>query len=338
MRLNGGYMVDFKGEKCVACNNEFKEGDNIVVCPECGSPYHKECYANNGKCVNEKLHKTGGSWEPHERRGGAFALREAGALTKCPGCSHNNPSGLLYCEKCGMAIGIADSSGRSASDEEFRNRNSGLSAGMHPFLINFSDPLCGFNPEESFDGGVKMSELADFVDNNTHYYLPVFKRIKELKVNLSVNLAAMLVPELYFANRKMVPYAFLALAVRFFFQFLPQFAQQLSVMSINLGAISEIVGRLNTESGSFTLLTMLSQILFFVFSVYCGFKANWIYFKKSLKKIIYLKSITTLPKLRGMLRRRGGTSALTLALFVCLMMSPWIVMQVYSMFGGIAAV
>ena len=40
-------MMDYKGCKCASCHKVLKEGDDIVICPECGAPYHRECYAQN---------------------------------------------------------------------------------------------------------------------------------------------------------------------------------------------------------------------------------------------------------------------------------------------------
>jgi len=55
-------MSYYIGEKCLICNKEFTESDDIVVCPECGTPYHRSCYKEKKQCVNSALHKTGGSW------------------------------------------------------------------------------------------------------------------------------------------------------------------------------------------------------------------------------------------------------------------------------------
>ena len=38
--------------------------DDIVVCPECGAPYHRACYQEKGQCIFEELHKAGKAWEP----------------------------------------------------------------------------------------------------------------------------------------------------------------------------------------------------------------------------------------------------------------------------------
>ena len=34
-------MADYKNKKCVVCKELFSDYDDIVVCPECGAPYHR---------------------------------------------------------------------------------------------------------------------------------------------------------------------------------------------------------------------------------------------------------------------------------------------------------
>ena len=42
--------MEFTQYKCPVCNEQFKSGDDIVVCPECGAPHHRECYEKNEHC------------------------------------------------------------------------------------------------------------------------------------------------------------------------------------------------------------------------------------------------------------------------------------------------
>ena len=35
-------MIDYTGIPCPVCHKEFTPEDDIVVCPECGAPYHRE--------------------------------------------------------------------------------------------------------------------------------------------------------------------------------------------------------------------------------------------------------------------------------------------------------
>lgn len=52
-------MAIFENDICPVCQKEFTEGDDIVVCPECGTPHHRECYNQLGRCANTALHSQG---------------------------------------------------------------------------------------------------------------------------------------------------------------------------------------------------------------------------------------------------------------------------------------
>ena len=56
--------MDYRGQHCPICGKEFCDGDDIVVCPECGTPYHRECYKTAGHCVNEERHGESFEWKP----------------------------------------------------------------------------------------------------------------------------------------------------------------------------------------------------------------------------------------------------------------------------------
>ena len=54
----------FENQICPVCEKKFIENDEIVVCPECGTPHHRSCYNSLGECKNKSLHKEGFSFEP----------------------------------------------------------------------------------------------------------------------------------------------------------------------------------------------------------------------------------------------------------------------------------
>jgi hypothetical protein len=60
--------LDYTGLKCPVCKNEFTENDDIVVCPVCGTPHHRECYASLGDCANADKHAEGFVFETGERK------------------------------------------------------------------------------------------------------------------------------------------------------------------------------------------------------------------------------------------------------------------------------
>lgn len=52
----------YDNKVCDGCSEPMLEGEDIVVCPECGTPQHRECYKKNNECVNAHLHAEGFDW------------------------------------------------------------------------------------------------------------------------------------------------------------------------------------------------------------------------------------------------------------------------------------
>lgn len=58
----GNQMSRFENKLCPVCRERFHDGDDIAVCPECGTPHHRACYLKNNKCALEELHSQGFVW------------------------------------------------------------------------------------------------------------------------------------------------------------------------------------------------------------------------------------------------------------------------------------
>ena len=52
-------MNKYTGNTCPVCHKKFTADDDIVVCPDCGTPYHRACWPKEG-CVHAAQH---GSFE-----------------------------------------------------------------------------------------------------------------------------------------------------------------------------------------------------------------------------------------------------------------------------------
>lgn len=55
-------MRFYENKSCPVCKNQFTEDDDIVYCPDCGTPHHRECWNLVGHCVNQGLHKSNYSY------------------------------------------------------------------------------------------------------------------------------------------------------------------------------------------------------------------------------------------------------------------------------------
>ena len=88
-------MADYINEKCISCGKEFTKDDDVVVCPECGTPYHRGCYEKEGKCINNELHEKHSVWKPEVKE------HEETEKIVCKNCGAENPKEALFCNKCG---------------------------------------------------------------------------------------------------------------------------------------------------------------------------------------------------------------------------------------------
>ncbi len=57
-------MSNYTGYRCPVCGKAFAQGDDVVVCPDCGAPHHRECYRSLGRCAYEEKHAAGEAWSP----------------------------------------------------------------------------------------------------------------------------------------------------------------------------------------------------------------------------------------------------------------------------------
>ena len=312
-------MADYKGAKCISCGQVFKDGDDIVVCPECGTPYHRECYEKEEKCINTELHANGGSWHSDVKAADGYVHTGDGKVI-CPVCGGENDERAPFCTRCGHPLGIAS----QVKDEEYSrpgtdpdDMTGNLSGSdLAAFMINYSDPLCGYDPNEKF-GDTRVCEMADYIGSNTQYYLPVFKHFKLTGRKLSFNLAAMVAPELYFANRKMLLPAIFCLFMRFFLN-IPDYIAMGASKTVYLGFLSDIASRFDTMSVAFQILSAMFSVLSIAFMMGTCCLANWLYYRKVLKAVPKIRKNTPPQYLRNTLSSKGGTSPLAMSLMIVL--------------------
>lgn len=262
-------MADFTGSKCAVCDEHFKDGDDIVVCPDCGTPYHRECWKKEGHCIKQELHGI-------EESVTEEVLPEADL--RCPNCGALNLRGAFFCSSCGKPFND-ENSGRIVI--------GGETEGMGPFnplfALNFGDPLCGFPKEETFED-VSIADVADYVKTNKFYFLPQFKRFKETGRKISWNLSAMLFPSYYYAYRKMYGYMIIIAVMNFIFM-LPNLIWYFSGDSMAASVFHEFASQFNVNGTNFQTLWDMAGWLSLIFQFMAGIFANWLYYRHTIRKI-----------------------------------------------------
>ncbi|MBQ9912859.1 MAG: DUF2628 domain-containing protein [Clostridia bacterium] len=92
----------YKNQICDGCGKIFTDGEDIVVCPECATPQHRECYKNHGGCVNSHKHGEAFTWTGAEITVSPSPAPEKIRTIPCPNCGYGNPEGADHCKQCSM--------------------------------------------------------------------------------------------------------------------------------------------------------------------------------------------------------------------------------------------
>ncbi len=191
-------MTDYTGINCPVCGKAFTTDDDIVVCPKCGAPYHRECYAKVGKCVFEEKHGTPEAWSPPEPK--SAQGKAAVSFKHCPSCGTENSENAIFCEHCGQLLtpshqdsqgyppngtfppfGGYYSNGTPANPNQPEQPN--VPTNGYPNQVPYIfDPMGGVNPNEQIDN-VPAGDVAKLVQSNTQYYLPVFMDFQRFQRN-----------------------------------------------------------------------------------------------------------------------------------------------------------
>lgn len=128
-----------KGSSCVRCKSYIFEEDDVVYCPVCGAPHHRECYEALGHCALEQFHGTENEYKPP-------VIEEEKKET------NNN-----YQKQ-------------NINNDNFFPNGGGFA---------FFDFLGGVSADYKFDENVDASDVKKFVVGNTHRYIPKFTTLNK---------------------------------------------------------------------------------------------------------------------------------------------------------------
>ena len=109
--------LNTEGVSCVRCHAYLFPEDDIVYCPVCGAPHHRECYNQLGHCALEEFHGTDRQYDKVKAREAEQNAAEmpntgenAEGLITCQMCHEKYDFALNACPKCG-APNIAKAGG-----------------------------------------------------------------------------------------------------------------------------------------------------------------------------------------------------------------------------------
>lgn len=324
-------------KNCDGCGNLMHEGEDIVVCPECGTPQHRECYLASNRCVNEHLHAEGFDWK-----------------------KANEPVHIQETEKA-PPTAPEEEPARETGSPDFIGANS------EPFP---NIPLPTFQMDGIYiDGkmldvndsadGVSVKEMVNYTQINAKHYVKKFFRNKGKKFFLSWNWGAFIFTPAWFFYRKLYKLGaiFLALtvaatlAVTPYLDIITESYEKLTPMmtelqeantayseeqtDANAQKVEQIMNKMFEESKKvIPYILRVNIITVIIPCVAAALIANYFYRKKMQEDIYYAKQASTDTRiLNYSLLRRGGVSILA-GMFAMLAESymPQVIMSIIDSF------
>lgn len=337
-------MTNYVGQKCPVCGKTFTEDDDIVVCPQCGAPYHRSCYERVGKCIFESKHGTAEAWTPQKLE--TDSEKTAGDRTKrCPRCGYMNSENARFCEHCGLPLSDSrPQEGTPPGGHWNQNGNNPPQRGNYPPPGNTpppgnypppgpipftTDPLGGVNPNERIDE-IPAGEMAKFVQGNSQYYLPVFMNLKRFGKN-RFNFCAFLFPGPWMLYRKLYKAGTIVTSIMFALYIVSAYVSQQFLLPIYEALYQKIGISLETTAPTYEQIQKMVDILYtmpfhtvllmsvptiiliiqLVLMLVFGFRGNRMYLKHCIAHVGQIgRTAVNSSEAEGRLQEEGGANVL----------------------------
>lgn len=264
--------IDQNRKQCPICLAYLFEEDDVVHCPTCGAPHHRDCWQTVGHCGLEELHGT-------DKQYSAAAKEEPPETPQgkvCPTCGEKLDETARFCPFCG----------RPAEGDLFSPETYGAA---------FSQ-AGAIKKDSEIDKGVTAHDAAKAVAANPLRYITKFITLDK-KHKRSWNWAAFLLPGPWFAFRKMYRQSFVACAMQIISTVMlipmntafaslptPEQAQNYFELAAYYSGFYEQIGLLPLVFG------IGSLILNFAVRIISAVRGDWIYKNRIISAVREIKN------------------------------------------------
>ncbi len=331
--------MKYENEQCKSCGATMHEGDDIVVCPVCATPQHRECWLENGHCVNEELHVSGFVWQKGKSESATSENTEEKVqkdCTVCHICGSENPKEALHCGNCGALLGESQTNkkcpncGKQNDPDAVHCNQCGMPLNMPTGGFFQGNPyLAGTDIDENeMIGEIKAGDAAAFIQTSAKNYLPKFK--KTAKGKITFNWAAFVFSPYWFFYRKLYKpgIAFIAILATATLVFSGLFSQEMTEFINTYSSAAEVLQSSEVSEEEYleiekkleealkkaALPVAVTAGANLIIKFICGLLANRMLYKKIIADMKLINDSVREDNLRRMMiARRGGVSVLAFA-------------------------
>ncbi len=279
-----------EGEKCPVCHGYMFDDEDIVFCPVCGQPHHRECYNALGECASARYHGTDMQYRKPER-----------------------PQTQEQTEQPQPQVDFDE------QEEVENNRFGGFEGNGATFITNI-DPYGGVSPNKvDTQTNITAKEYKKCVVFNTARYIPKFFGIQKGSRS-SWNWASAIFPHAWYFYRKCYGQGVLAFVLRLVGVALSSFGsiQLFKHLGIDYAAAAgyaqimanstQITNAIMTDTASLInfLIAAAGMVIVLATHIISGIFGDAIYKKECVRKIDSLKQIEDDAEREAKTRRAYG--------------------------------
>ncbi len=328
--------MNYENTPCPVCGKPLAEGEDIVVCPVCATPQHRECWMANGRCANDDLHQSGYVWKKENQSAPAAeqpVYETADDVKICHICGSENPVDALHCGNCGALFGQQEKQDKKCAfcgSENADNARHCNQCGAPLGAFGGARYVAGtdISADEKI-GEIPAGELATYVQASAHRYIRKFKKFEEGK-KISFNFAAFFFAPYWFFYRKLykagafflVAFVTASILLSGLTGQITDAAEEYSSKIASIGGetvteeqLTELEPELEKYVSDFYEKTKkplaITTAVAVVLRLICALMADRLYYKKILDDMkLISETVQDGHMKRMMLARRGGLSAL----------------------------
>lgn len=203
--------MNYDNLTCRHCGKPMLSSEDIVVCPVCATPQHRECWMQAGHCANDSLHASGFVWKKEtDNTVNEYKAETAPDSKACHICGSENPSDSLHCGNCGALFGETKNENPVCARCGTKNDTDARHCKSCGAPLVIQGEFFSSNPylrksefkEDDLIAGQKAGDLALYIQMSSHRYLRKFRKFADGK-KFTLNFAAFFFAPYWFFYRKL---------------------------------------------------------------------------------------------------------------------------------------